>query len=100
MKISDWKIGLRLGGGFGILMLLVVAMAVAGAWRLQVVGDLTRDMVDDAVMKERLTAEWHRLTGMTGTMVLALARAAVAAAARGDIGRAQTRGHGRARPHQ
>ncbi len=74
MKIRDLKIGMRLGGGFGVMMLLVVAMAAAGAWRLQVVGDLTQTMVKDAVLKERLTAEWHRLTGITGTMVLALAR--------------------------
>jgi methyl-accepting chemotaxis protein len=65
---------MRLGGGFGVLMLLVVAMAVAGAWRLQVVGDLTNRMVNDALVKERLTAEWHRLTGMTGTRVQGMAR--------------------------
>jgi methyl-accepting chemotaxis protein len=84
MKIRDLKIGMRLGGGFGILMLLVVAMAVAGAWRLQAVGDLTTRMVDDAMRKERLTAEWHRLVGMNGTRVLAMARDAAGSNADND----------------
>ena len=84
MKIRDLKIGMRLGGGFGILMLLVVAMAVAGAWRLQTVGDLTSRMVDDAMRKERLTAEWHRLVGMNGTRVLAMARDAAGGNADND----------------
>ncbi|MRV70962.1 HAMP domain-containing protein [Duganella sp. FT92W] len=97
MKIRDLKIGMRLGGGFGIMMLLVVTMALAGAWQLQAVGNLTGRMVNDAMAKERLTAEWHRLVGMVGIRVLALARdaqtdevqakadAAVAAATRARV---------------
>ncbi|GAB2858111.1 hypothetical protein GCM10027277_28200 [Pseudoduganella ginsengisoli] len=74
MKIRDLRIGMRLGGGFGVLMLLVITMAVAGAWQLQAVGNLTGRMVNEAMAKERLIAEWHRMVGMVGVRVLALAR--------------------------
>src|SRR5471032_524656 len=74
MRYSDWKIGIRLAGGFGLVMLLVVGMAMAGMWRLQAVGDLTEQMVGSASVKERLTAEWHNQIGISGVGVLAFAR--------------------------
>ncbi|GJJ02367.1 methyl-accepting chemotaxis protein [Duganella rhizosphaerae] len=74
MRYSDWKIGIRLAGGFGLVMLLVVGMAMAGMWRLQAVGDLTEQMVGSASVKERLTAEWHNQISISGVGVLAFAR--------------------------
>ena len=35
MRFTDLKIGVRLAGGFGLVMLLIVGMAMAGIWRLQ-----------------------------------------------------------------
>ena len=74
MRFSDFKIGVRLAGGFGLVMLLIVGMAMAGIWRLQSVGDLTEEMVGSASVKERLTAEWHNQIGISGIGVLAFAR--------------------------
>ncbi|MES2076267.1 MAG: methyl-accepting chemotaxis protein [Pseudomonadota bacterium] len=74
MKFADLKIGMRLGGGFGLVMLLMVAMAAAGIWRLQAVGQLTEEMVGSAMLKERLTAEWHNLISVSGVRVLAYAK--------------------------
>jgi methyl-accepting chemotaxis protein len=76
MKFSDFKIGVRLGGGFGLMMVLIVAMALAGIWRLQAVGRLTEDMVSNAMLKERLTAEWHNLVSVSGVRVIATAKSA------------------------
>ncbi|MBA5604734.1 MCP four helix bundle domain-containing protein [Duganella sp. FT3S] len=74
MKISDLKIGVRLGGGFGLMLVLMMAMAAAGIWRLQEVGRLTEKMVSEAMLKERLTAEWHNLISISGIRVIAFAR--------------------------
>ncbi|MBA5636821.1 MCP four helix bundle domain-containing protein [Duganella sp. LX20W] len=74
MKISDLKIGVRLGGGFGLILVLMMAMAAAGIWRLQEVGRLTEKMVSEAMLKERLTAEWHNLISISGIRVIAFAR--------------------------
>ena len=74
MRFTDLKIGVRLAGGFGLVMLLIVGMAMAGIWRLQAVGDLTEEMVGSASVKERLTAEWHNQIGISGIGVLAFAR--------------------------
>ena len=76
MKFSDFKIGVRLGGGFGLMMVLIVTMALAGIWRLHAVGRLTEDMVSNAMLKERLTAEWHNLISISGVRVIATARSA------------------------
>jgi methyl-accepting chemotaxis protein len=74
MKISNLKIGVRLGGGFGLMLVLMMAMAAAGIWRLQEVGRLTEKMVSEAMLKERLTAEWHNLISISGIRVIAFAR--------------------------
>ncbi|MBJ7309878.1 methyl-accepting chemotaxis protein [Rugamonas sp. CCM 8940] len=74
MKFADLKIGMRLGGGFGLVMLLMVAMAAAGIWRLQAVGQLSEEMVGSAMLKERLTAEWHNLISISGVRVIAYAK--------------------------
>ncbi|WP_377702543.1 methyl-accepting chemotaxis protein [Pseudoduganella sp. UC29_71] len=67
-------IGVRLGGGFGVVMLMMLMMAAAGIWRLQAVGQLSEEMVGSAMLKERLTAEWHGLISISGVRVMAFAR--------------------------
>ena len=79
MRLTNLKIGVRLAGGFGLVMMLIVGMAVAGIWRLQSVGDLTEEMVSRASVKERLTAEWHNQLSISGVSVLAFARSSEAA---------------------
>ncbi|MBY0242415.1 MAG: MCP four helix bundle domain-containing protein [Burkholderiaceae bacterium] len=74
MKFSDLRIGTRLGAGFGVMMLLMMMMTIAGIWRLDTVGDVTDELVDSAMAKERLTAEWHNLISVSGGRVLAFAR--------------------------
>ncbi|MYN06004.1 methyl-accepting chemotaxis protein [Pseudoduganella aquatica] len=74
MKLRNLKIGTRLGGGFGVVMLMMLLMAAAGIWRLQTVGQLSEEMVGSAMLKERLTAEWHNLISVSGVRVIAFAR--------------------------
>jgi methyl-accepting chemotaxis protein len=88
MKFSDFKIGVRLGGGFGLMMVLIVAMALAGIWRLQAVGRLTEDMVGNAMLKERLTAEWHNLISVSGVRVIATAKSAELAPPQAELDKA------------
>ena len=49
MKIRD-----RLAVGFAIILALSIASTVIGIWRIQVVSQVTRTMVDESVRKERL----------------------------------------------
>ncbi|PHV09239.1 hypothetical protein CSQ96_01745 [Janthinobacterium sp. BJB412] len=88
MKFADLKIGMRLGGGFGLVMLLMVAMAAAGIWRLQAVGQLSEEMVGSAMLKERLTAEWHNLISVSGVRVIAYAKNAEQAESKAESDKA------------
>ncbi|KQV89937.1 hypothetical protein ASD15_24910 [Massilia sp. Root351] len=74
VKVRNLGIGVRLGGGFGVVMLMMLMMAAAGVWRLQAVGQLSEEMVGSAMLKERLTAEWHGLISISGVRVMAFAR--------------------------
>ncbi|CAN7633451.1 methyl-accepting chemotaxis protein [Pseudoduganella sp. LjRoot289] len=88
MNFRNWKIGMRLGAGFGVVMLMMVLMAAAGVWRLQAVGRLSEDMVGSAMLKERLTAEWHGLISISGVRVIAFARNTEQAESKGEADKA------------
>lgn len=57
--IKKMKIGKRLALGFAVIMLLSIIIAAIGIWRLQVVSDVTRAMVEQSARKERLIASWY-----------------------------------------
>ncbi|MES2127763.1 MAG: methyl-accepting chemotaxis protein [Pseudomonadota bacterium] len=73
MRLSDWSIGTRLAGGFGLLMIMAGAMAGAGVWRLHSAGALSERMAGDASVKERLAGEWESAVGNSAARVIALA---------------------------
>jgi methyl-accepting chemotaxis protein len=54
------RIGLRLGGGFGVILALLVVIVVIGTWRMADVASATRQMMAAPLTKERLTEEWFR----------------------------------------
>ncbi|WP_394778942.1 methyl-accepting chemotaxis protein [Undibacterium sp.] len=72
MRISDWKIGTRLGLGFTSVLLLMVVMICVSIWRLQGVGDATDGMVKADLVKERLATEWLKSVDTNGIRTLAL----------------------------
>jgi methyl-accepting chemotaxis protein len=51
MRITNMKIGGRLGAGFGFLVLLLVAMAVLGITRLSMLDAQMDDVVSDKYPK-------------------------------------------------
>jgi len=58
MKITNLKIGVRLGLAFAVILALMASMIVIGVWRLQEVAQATVHM-EEAATKERLTHEWY-----------------------------------------
>eukprot|EP01133_Synstelium_polycarpum_P028687 gene28687-34909_t len=58
MSLKDLKIGTRLGLGFAVMLLLMAFIAGTGVLRLTNVGHATDEMVEQALVKERLANEW------------------------------------------
>ena len=57
--IGNMKIGSRLAIGFALVLALSVGVMAIGVWRLQVVSDVTHEMVSQSVRKERLISNWY-----------------------------------------
>ena len=57
MKISDVKIGVRLGSAFGAVLLLMAAMIAVGIWELSRIAEAKAEMKSTAY-KQRLAADW------------------------------------------
>ncbi|KAF1034995.1 MAG: Methyl-accepting chemotaxis protein I [Herbaspirillum frisingense] len=53
------KIGSRLTVGFAVVLALSILIMAIGVWRLQVAADVTHDIVDHSVRKERLISAWY-----------------------------------------
>jgi len=60
VKLNNVPIGLRLGGGFGVILALLVVIVAIGTWRMESVASATRQMMAAPLTKERLTEEWFR----------------------------------------
>ena len=57
MKISDIKIGVRLGSAFGAVLLLMSAMVAVGIWELSKIAEAKAEMTSTAY-KQELAAAW------------------------------------------
>ncbi len=73
MNISDMKVGTRLGGGFAILIVLVLVIATIGVWRLRDIDRAVATMVGDVIHKERLFSEWAANTNINGARTISVA---------------------------
>lgn len=60
MKLSNWKIGRRLALGFFIVLALSTVVTVMGVLQIKNVSDITEEMVEQSVVKERLASDWAR----------------------------------------
>ncbi|MBC7503302.1 MAG: MCP four helix bundle domain-containing protein [Herminiimonas sp.] len=60
MKISNLKIGQRLGLGFTIILAFLILNTGIGIWRLQEVANATRSMMELPLAKERMISDWYR----------------------------------------
>jgi methyl-accepting chemotaxis protein len=63
MNLRNFRIGVRLGAGFAIMLLMMVLIAGVGVVRLNAVADATAVMIDEALVKERLANQWANLLG-------------------------------------
>ncbi len=88
MRWTDIKIGKRLAGGFGLVMLMIALMAAAGIWRLSSAGELSDQMVGGAMLKERLAAEWNSSVSVSMARVLGVVYGGAASASGGEAERA------------
>jgi len=60
MKISNWKIGTRLGLCFASILVLSIIITAIGVLQLKAVADMTKEMAQHSVIKERLASDWSR----------------------------------------
>ncbi len=91
MKISDLRIGVRLGASHGLLLVLMILLTAAGSWLLHDFDAMSERILHDAIPKERLVTEWRHSIALNATRT-ALALATEDAAERGaaEAGMRQT----------
>lgn len=77
MKISDIKIGVRLGSAFGAVLLLMVAMVAVGIGELSKIADAKAEMTETAY-KQRLAADWLKGIATNAVRTYAKVRSATA----------------------
>ena len=59
--MKNLKIGTRLAGGFGLVLLLTMLMAWIGLSHMQSVAEATSEMMQQPLAKERMISDWYRL---------------------------------------
>ena len=59
--MKNLKIGARLGVGFSVVLLLLVALTVIGVLRLQSASGLTDELINVKVINERRLSEWEKI---------------------------------------
>ncbi|WP_082551683.1 methyl-accepting chemotaxis protein [Massilia sp. Root351] len=59
--MNNLKIGTRLAGGFGLVLLLTMLMTWIGLSHMQSVADATSEMMQQPLAKERMISDWYRL---------------------------------------
>ncbi|WP_293776417.1 methyl-accepting chemotaxis protein [uncultured Oxalicibacterium sp.] len=79
MRIANMKIGTRLGMGFGLILLLVIAMGVVGILRLENINQSSRNLIDESLVKQKTAQNWLMATSVNATRALALVKAGDAA---------------------
>ena len=73
MKLDNLRLSLRLGGAFGLVLLLVVAMAVFGALAVRRI-DASKDLQIALTEQVKLIARWRGETELNLTRTLVLAK--------------------------
>lgn len=72
--MKNYKIGTRLAGGFGLLILFSLVMLVSGVYQLKQISSSTEWMMQAPLQKERLAADWHGalVAGVQRSMAVAM----------------------------
>jgi len=75
MSLKNLRIGTRLGIGFAAMLVLMVFISVTGMLRLKNVGAATEDMVEGALVKERLVSDWSAELRASNVRAFAMVKA-------------------------
>jgi methyl-accepting chemotaxis protein len=75
MNLKNLKIGTRLGLGFAAMLFLMAVIAATGLMHLANVGNATDEMIQHALVKERLANQWSNLLGPTIVRSFAMVKA-------------------------
>ncbi|MFM9924750.1 methyl-accepting chemotaxis protein [Variovorax sp. H27-G14] len=75
MSLKNMKIGARLGLGFATMLLLMAVIAGTGLIHLASVGRATDEMIENALVKERLANQWSNLLGPSIVRSFAMVKA-------------------------
>lgn len=70
MKIAEMKISTRLAIGFSLVLCMLGLVVGLASWRLQGTSDAVRLMLDKAMAKERLAAEWAANTDVNSARIM------------------------------
>jgi methyl-accepting chemotaxis protein len=74
--MKNLNIGVRLGGGFGLVLLLVLLMLGSGLRHMQAVAEATHDMMQQPLAKERMISDWYRLIHTSVRRTTAISKSA------------------------
>ena len=71
--MRNLSIGVRLSIGFGLVLTLMTLMTAIGIWRLEAIAEMSHDMMQEPLAKERMIADWYRYvhTGVRRTAAIA-----------------------------
>jgi len=72
--MKNFKIGTRLGLGFGLVLTLAVLVTVIGVWRLAAVAEASRIMMQQPLAKERMVGDWYTLIHTSVRRTTAIAK--------------------------
>ena len=75
-SLRNLKIGARLALGFGVVLVLAMVITAVGMWKLRVVANATREMMDLPVAKERMASDWARYVSIGVMRTTAIAKSA------------------------
>jgi methyl-accepting chemotaxis protein len=59
--MKNLNIGVRLAGGFGLVLLCALVVLWTGMRHMQAVAEATHDMMQQPLAKERMISDWYRL---------------------------------------
>lgn len=70
MKINNLGIGTRLGAGFSLVLILMIAMVITGGWHLRGMMQATKSVTHDYLVRERLSTEWLSIIDTNAALAL------------------------------
>ena len=74
MKFQELRLGTKLGLGFAALLLLVLALATMGIWRLEGIAGLTERVVRVDAQQERILRQWLAETRANAVRAVVVSR--------------------------